>query len=436
MKVKWFYCVNSIPKQPYSLSVRHKYVARAQKSGVGFRLKPRPLLPVLQSRILQQQVLAGLWRLMTALREMTAAAPWSAAALMPRMLAAPLAAFQCGSMSFLHSRSLSLASQPSCIASGSSNADHPQSDVASSAAPQQPQYCIGGRFLLANCMHTLCSDVARAPAGVSSYQHGRETASTLSATQPHPSHFASAAALQCYPASALACFSAALWPRLLATPHARASLSGTPSARCAFATAAAGGGGKRWSSVYKKEAAKFAALSGEWWNPSGPFAPLHAMNPLRVAFIRDATRDILSLPLPGAASSGTAGTAAQPRASPAAEAGAPQGAPAGGPLAGLRLLDVGCGGGLLSEALAREGATVTGIDVSDENVAAATMHAEQDAAIADRSTCAPLQVCRCSCCVAAFWGSRHPVGLHMKPDRIAQRSLDHCVQIMRVSTAV
>jgi 2-polyprenyl-6-hydroxyphenyl methylase/3-demethylubiquinone-9 3-methyltransferase len=124
--------------------------------------------------------------------------------------------------------------------------------------------------------------------------------------------------------------------------HAAAAPSGRP--------AAAGGG-----TVSAAEAAKFAALGAHWWDPAGPFRALHQLNPTRVAFIRAALCDLLAL-----------------------DAAAPA------PLAGVRLLDVGCGGGLLAEALARLGAEVDGIDVSEEGPAAAAAHAALDPGLAGR----------------------------------------------------
>jgi ubiquinone biosynthesis O-methyltransferase len=123
--------------------------------------------------------------------------------------------------------------------------------------------------------------------------------------------------------------------------HAAAAPSGRP---------AAGGG-----TVSADEAAKFAALGAHWWDPAGPFRALHQLNPTRVAFIRAALCDLLAL-----------------------DAAAPV------PLAGVRLLDVGCGGGLLAEALARLGAEVDGIDVAGEGPAAADAHAALDPALAPR----------------------------------------------------
>jgi 2-polyprenyl-6-hydroxyphenyl methylase/3-demethylubiquinone-9 3-methyltransferase len=102
------------------------------------------------------------------------------------------------------------------------------------------------------------------------------------------------------------------------------------------------------ASVDPDEVAKFAALAGEWWDPTGKFAPLHRLNPARLTFIRDRI-------------------AAHAGRDPLAER----------PLAGLRVLDIGCGGGLLCEPLARLGAQITGIDAAEPNVAVATAHAAE-----------------------------------------------------------
>ena len=101
-------------------------------------------------------------------------------------------------------------------------------------------------------------------------------------------------------------------------------------------------------SVDPDEIAKFSALAGEWWDPSGKFAPLHKLNPARLTFIRDRI-------------------AAHAGRDPMSER----------PLAGLRVLDIGCGGGLLCEPLARLGAQVTGIDAAEPNVEAAARHAAE-----------------------------------------------------------
>lgn len=106
------------------------------------------------------------------------------------------------------------------------------------------------------------------------------------------------------------------------------------------------------------ELRKFEATAQSWWDENGPLAPLHRLNPVRIAFIRDA----------------------------ALEGASPPGAR---PLAGLRVLDVGCGGGVLAEPLARLGAEVTGIDLVAASLDAARSHAEaQGLAITYRLTSA------------------------------------------------
>ena len=100
-------------------------------------------------------------------------------------------------------------------------------------------------------------------------------------------------------------------------------------------------------SVDPGEIAKFSAMAAEWWDPAGKFAPLHKFNPVRLGFIRDIAaahfdRDPKSLRL----------------------------------FEGLTLLDIGCGGGLLSEPMARLGFAVTGADASEKNVRTAQTHAE------------------------------------------------------------
>ncbi|WP_119461300.1 bifunctional 2-polyprenyl-6-hydroxyphenol methylase/3-demethylubiquinol 3-O-methyltransferase UbiG [Rhodospirillaceae bacterium SYSU D60014] len=102
------------------------------------------------------------------------------------------------------------------------------------------------------------------------------------------------------------------------------------------------------ASVDPAEIAKFTAMAEAWWDPRGKFRPLHKFNPTRIAFIRDRVaarfgRDSL----------------------------------AGRPFEGLRLLDVGCGGGLLAEPMARLGAQVTGLDAAARNIAIARSHAAQ-----------------------------------------------------------
>ncbi len=113
--------------------------------------------------------------------------------------------------------------------------------------------------------------------------------------------------------------------------------------------------------IDQDEIAQFARQAGEWWNPNGPFRPLHQIGPLRLKYICD--RAIRHF----AADDGKSLT----------------------PLQGLTCLDVGCGGGLISEPLARMGAIVTAIDPAEENIAAAKAHAALSALDIDyRSTTA------------------------------------------------
>ena len=102
------------------------------------------------------------------------------------------------------------------------------------------------------------------------------------------------------------------------------------------------------TTVDPAEVAKFEAMAAEWWSPLGKFKPLHMMNPVRLDYI---TRQI-------AAEFGR--DLSQPR-----------------PFDGLRLLDIGCGGGLLSEPMARLGATVIGADAAESNIHVARLHAEE-----------------------------------------------------------
>lgn len=101
-------------------------------------------------------------------------------------------------------------------------------------------------------------------------------------------------------------------------------------------------------SIDPEEVAKFSRIAAEWWNPTGKFAPLHKFNPVRLSFIR--------------------------REAAARFGRNPQKLR---PFEGLTLLDVGCGGGLLAEPMARLGFAVTGADASEKNIAVARLHAAE-----------------------------------------------------------
>jgi 2-polyprenyl-6-hydroxyphenyl methylase/3-demethylubiquinone-9 3-methyltransferase len=96
------------------------------------------------------------------------------------------------------------------------------------------------------------------------------------------------------------------------------------------------------------EVDRFAQLAGEWWDPGGKFRQLHRMGPARLTFVRDCLSRHFK-----------------------------RNAGAGPPLTGLSVIDIGCGGGLISEPLARMGGHVTAIDPAEANVEAARRHAEQ-----------------------------------------------------------
>jgi 2-polyprenyl-6-hydroxyphenyl methylase/3-demethylubiquinone-9 3-methyltransferase len=102
------------------------------------------------------------------------------------------------------------------------------------------------------------------------------------------------------------------------------------------------------STIDQDEVARFSRLSGQWWDPRGPMATLHKFNPVRLGYIRDHAAGYFGR---------------DPKRLDS--------------LTGLRILDIGCGGGVLSEPLARLGASVVGADPSDSNIAVAQSHAAQ-----------------------------------------------------------
>ena len=102
------------------------------------------------------------------------------------------------------------------------------------------------------------------------------------------------------------------------------------------------------STVIKEEIDKFSKMSEEWWDPNGKFKPLHKFNPIRVKYIIDNTLSHFKINKKN------------------------------DPLNGLNILDVGCGGGLLTEPLSRLGANVIGIDASKNNIEVAKRHLKKE----------------------------------------------------------
>ena len=102
------------------------------------------------------------------------------------------------------------------------------------------------------------------------------------------------------------------------------------------------------TSVNKKEIDKFSKIADEWWNPEGKFKPLHKFNPTRIKYIKENIIDNFKLENKSK------------------------------PLSGINILDVGCGGGLLSEPMSRMGANVMGIDASDKNIKIAKLHSKKN----------------------------------------------------------
>ena len=102
------------------------------------------------------------------------------------------------------------------------------------------------------------------------------------------------------------------------------------------------------TSVNKKEIEKFSKMASEWWDPEGKFKPLHKFNPIRIKYIKDNIINNFKIKKKIK------------------------------PLSGISVLDIGCGGGLLSEPMSRLGADVTGIDASDKNINIAKLHSKKN----------------------------------------------------------
>ena len=102
------------------------------------------------------------------------------------------------------------------------------------------------------------------------------------------------------------------------------------------------------TSVNKKEIEKFSKMAEEWWDPNGKFKPLHKFNPIRIRYIKDNIINHFNLKDKSK------------------------------PLNKINILDIGCGGGLLSEPMSRLGANVVGIDASEKNIKIAKMHATKN----------------------------------------------------------
>tara|TARA_Y100000389_G_scaffold203020_1_gene250131 strand:+ start:833 stop:1555 length:723 start_codon:yes stop_codon:yes gene_type:complete len=113
------------------------------------------------------------------------------------------------------------------------------------------------------------------------------------------------------------------------------------------------------NSINKKEIEKFSKIAEEWWNPNGKFKPLHNFNPIRIKYIKENIEKYLKLKSKDK------------------------------PLRNIKLLDIGCGGGLLSEPMCRLGANVVGIDASKKNIEVAKFHAKKNKLKIDYKVASP-----------------------------------------------
>ena len=102
------------------------------------------------------------------------------------------------------------------------------------------------------------------------------------------------------------------------------------------------------NTINKKEIEKFSKIAEEWWNPEGKFKPLHKFNPIRISYIKESIIQTFKLKVSDK------------------------------PLEDIKILDIGCGGGLLSEPMSKLGANVVGIDASKNNIKIAELHAKKN----------------------------------------------------------
>ena len=113
------------------------------------------------------------------------------------------------------------------------------------------------------------------------------------------------------------------------------------------------------NSINKKEIEKFSKIAEEWWNPNGKFKPLHNFNPIRIKYIKDNLVKDFNIKTSNK------------------------------PFKNIRILDIGCGGGLLSEPMSRLGASVVGIDASEKNIQVAKFHAKKSKLKIDYKVASP-----------------------------------------------
>ena len=113
------------------------------------------------------------------------------------------------------------------------------------------------------------------------------------------------------------------------------------------------------NSINKKEIEKFSRIAEEWWNPNGKFKPLHNFNPIRIKYIKDNIIEDFNIK-----------TSSKP-------------------FKNIKILDIGCGGGLLSEPMCRLGASVVGIDASQKNIEVAKFHAKKSKLKIDYKVASP-----------------------------------------------